>query len=282
MVEGVETDGSGPVQFERHGDIAVIRLNRPDVRNAQNSALLYALDAAFGEFAHDDQLRVAVLGGNGAHFSSGHDLGSSGMDYDVTFERVGMWWDHVGKQGAENYMARECEVYLGLCRRWRDIPKPTIAMVHGACIGAGLMVAWVCDLIVASSDAFFCDPVVAFGVPGVEFFSHPWEMGARQAKELLFTAEPIDAARALQLGMVNRVVEPDRLEAVSLELARKIARQPRFGLALAKMAVNQSQDAMGHRTGIDQAFALHQLSHAHNTIVSGSPMLGRRIETGER
>ena len=84
---------------------------------------------------------------------------------------------------------READAYLGLCRKWRDLPKPTIAMVHGGCIAGGLMLAWVCDLIIASEDAFFADPVVRMGIPGVEFFAHPWEVGVRKAKELLFTAD---------------------------------------------------------------------------------------------
>jgi enoyl-CoA hydratase len=268
------------VEFEADENIAVLRLNRPEVRNAQNSGMLYALDEALRRFAHDDDLRVGVLGGNGPHFSSGHDLGTAGVDYEVEYERISMWWSHIGQEGAENYMARECEVYLGLCRRWREIPKPTIAMVHGACIAGGLMLAWACDLIIAADDAVFSDPVVQWGVPGVELFAHPWEMGARQAKEFLFLGEPIGAQRAFELGMVNRVVPRDALEDTALDVARRIASKPRFGLALAKMAVNQSEDAMGYRVGTDQAFALHQLSHAHNLAVSGSPMLGRAVPTG--
>ena len=158
--------------------------------------------------------------------------------------------------------------------------QPTIAMVHGACIAGGLMLAWACDLIIAADDAVFSDPVVQWGVPGVELFAHPWEMGARQAKEFLFLGEPIGAQRAFELGMVNRVVPRDALEDTALDVARRIASKPRFGLALAKMAVNQSEDAMGYRVGTDQAFALHQLSHAHNLAVSGSPMLGRAVPTG--
>ena len=98
------------------------------------------------------------------------------------------------------------EVYLGMCRRWRELPKPTIAMVQGACIAGGLMLAWVCDLIVASDDAFFADPVVRMGIPGVEYFAHPWVLGPRFAKEMLFTGDRFSAQRAYELGMVSRVV----------------------------------------------------------------------------
>jgi enoyl-CoA hydratase/carnithine racemase len=123
-----------------------------------------------------------------------------------TFDRQAvLWWDHVGKAGADARYAREMEVYLGMCRRWREIPKPAIAMVHGACIAGGLMLAWVCDLIVAAQDAFFADPVVRMGIPGVEYFAHPWVLGPRFAKEVLFTGGRFTAERAYQLGMVNRV-----------------------------------------------------------------------------
>jgi enoyl-CoA hydratase len=262
------------VLYEQREEVVLITLNRPAYANAQNSAMLYALDEAFYRFAQDDTARVAILLGAGRHFSSGHDLGTPDADYDVSFPRVGMWWDHVDKEGAENRMAREEEVYLGMCRRWREIPKPTIAAVQGACIGGGLMLAWSCDLIVAADTAFFSDPVVQMGVPGVEFFAHPWQMTPRFAKEFLFLGERVDADRAKELGMVNRVVPLDRLEDDSVDLARRIAQMPRFGLALAKQAVNQAEDAMGLRTGMDAAFALHQLAHAHNAETTGYPVLG--------
>ena len=85
-----------------------------------------------------------------------------------------------------------------------QIPKPTIAMVHGACIGGALILAWACDLIIASDDTFFADPVVQMGMPGIEYFAHPWQMGSRFAKEFLFLGERIGASRAHELGMVNR------------------------------------------------------------------------------
>jgi enoyl-CoA hydratase len=266
------------VRYRREGAIAIITLNRPEYRNAQNSAMTYALDAAFYRAAADDDVRVIVLNGAGKHFSAGHDIGSPGRDIDQSFERrAGLWWDHVGKAGAESRYARESEVYLGMCRRWRELPKPTIAMVHGACIAGALMLAWCCDLIVAADDAFFADPVVKMGIPGVEYFAHPFVMGPRAAKEFLFTAEPVRAERALQLGMVNRVVPRDELESETMALAERIAQLPRLGLALAKKAVNQVEDIMGLQTGMDSVFGLHHLAHAHNAEVSGDSLAGETI-----
>jgi enoyl-CoA hydratase len=166
------------------------------------------------------------------------------------------------------------EVYLGMCRRWREMPKPAIAMVQGACIAGGLMLAWVCDLIIASPDAFFADPVVRMGIPGVEYFAHPWVLGARFAKEILFTGDRFSAQRAYELGMVSRVVPREDLASAALAMAERIAEMPAFGLALAKRAVNQCEDLMGMRPGMDSVFGLHHLAHAHNAEVSGSSLAG--------
>lgn len=257
------------VLYERAGAVVTITLNRPDVRNAQNGKLLYELDDAFRRFAFDDEAKVAILAGNGPHFSSGHDLGPGG-DRDTSFpDRKSLWWDHVDKPGAENRFARESELYVGLCRRWRELPKPTIAAVQGAAIMGGLMLAWSCDLIVASDDAFFADAAVDFGIPGVEMFAHPWELGPRRAKEFLFTGQRIGALEAQHLGMVSRVVPRDQLMTEAMALAERIAARPRLGLALAKQAVNQCEDLMGYRSGTDSVFGLHQLGHAHNSEVMG-------------
>ncbi|ROZ60407.1 enoyl-CoA hydratase [Rhodococcus sp. WS1] len=262
------------VTYEVRGTVAVVTLNRPDYRNAQNSVVTYALDAAFQRAVDDDDVKVIVLAGNGPHFSAGHDLGTPGRDHHVEYEnKAAMWWDHVDKPGGDQRFAREMEVYLGMCRRWREIPKPTIAMVQGACIAGGLMLAWVCDMIVAADDAFFSDPVVRMGIPGVEYFAHPWMVGSRFAKEMLFTGDRFTAQRAYEIGMVNRVVSRDDLEKETFALAERISEMPRFGLALTKKAVNQCEDQMGMRNGIDSVFGLHHFAHAHNAEV-GKDSLG--------
>ncbi|HZM76576.1 MAG TPA: enoyl-CoA hydratase [Candidatus Limnocylindrales bacterium] len=263
------------VLYERNGPVAVVTMNRPEYRNAQNSAMTYALDEAFGRAVNDDEVSVIVLAGRGKHFSAGHDIGTPGRDVDKSFERRAvLWWDHVGRSGADLRYAREMEVYLGMCRRWREIPKPTIAMVQGACIAGGLMLAWVCDLIVASDDAFFSDPVLKMGIPGVEYFAHPWAVGPRFAKEMLFTGDRFTAQRAYELGMVNRVVPRDELSPETTALAERIASMPRFGLALAKRAVNLCEDQMGMRTGMDTVFGLHHLAHSHNAETTTDSLAG--------
>ncbi|WP_190264255.1 enoyl-CoA hydratase [Glutamicibacter nicotianae] len=268
-------DSDGVVTYEVRGTTAIIRLNRPEYRNAQNSKMTYALDAAFTRAVEDDAVKAIVLAGNGKHFSAGHDIGTPERDADQSFERKAViWWDHVGTEGVDSRFARESEVYLGMCRRWRELPKPVIAMVHGACIAGGLMLAWSCDFIVASEDAFFSDPVVRMGIPGVEYFAHPWVTNPRAAKEMLFTGDRFTARRAYELGMVNHVVDRELLEEHTLNLAERIGAMPRLGLALAKKAVNQSEDLQGLRAGMDSVFGLHHAAHAHNAEVGGDSLAG--------
>lgn len=264
------------VRYERRGPVALVTMNRPEYRNAQNSAMTYALDEAFTRAVDDAGVKVIVLAGAGKHFSAGHDIGTPGRDVDKSFEnKAVLWWNHVDKAGGDQRFARESEVYLGMCRRWREIPKPTLASVQGACIAGALMLAWVCDMIIASDDAFFADPVVRMGIPGVEYFAHPWVLGPRAAKEVLFTGERFSAQQAKEWGMLNRIVPRADLEAETLAVAEKIAEMPPFGLALTKKAVNQAEDLMGMRSGMDSAFGLHHLAHAHNAEVGGDSLAGQ-------
>jgi enoyl-CoA hydratase len=269
------SDEEPEVCYERRGRVAVVTMNRPRYRNAQNSAMTYALDAAFTRAVDDPEVSVIVLAGAGEHFSAGHDIGTPGRDVQRSFpRRAVLWWDHVGAPGADGRYAREAEVYLGMCRRWREIPKPTIAMVQGACIAGGLMLAWSCDLIIAAEDAFFADPVLRMGIPGVEYFAHPWMLGPRVAKEILFTGDRFGARRAYEIGMVNDVVPRAELEHRTFAMADRIAAMPRFGLSLAKRAVNQCEDLMGMRAGMEAVFGLHHLAHAHNAETSGESLAG--------
>jgi enoyl-CoA hydratase len=268
------------VLYETHEATAVVTMNRPQVRNAQNAKMTQALDDAFVRAMNDDAVKVVVLAGAGPHFSAGHDIGTAERDIHRSFPRTSTtWWEHEDKPGAEAIFIRESELYLGMCRRWRELPKPTIAMVQGACVAGGLMLAWICDLAVASEDAFFADPVVRMGIPGVEYFAHPFAVPARVAKEMLFLGERMTAERAYQLGMVNRVVPREKLRAETLVLAKRIAEMPRFALALAKKAVNQAEERMGLRDAMDAAFALHHLAHAHNTLTTPDHLAGEDVKS---
>ena len=267
------------VLYEAADGIAWITMNRPKYNNAQNGRMTYELDDAFKRAVADDDVKVIVLRGEGKHFSAGHDIGTPGRDVHLSQDRVTMWYDHANKEGGEFLYVREAEAYLGMCRRWRDIPKPTIAAVQGACIAGGLMLAWVCDLIVATDDAFFSDPVVRMGIPGVEYFAHPFELNPRIAKEFLFTGDRMSAERAYQMGMVNRMSTRETLTDDVAALASKVAEMPRLGLALTKQAINNIEDLQGKRTGMDAAFAWHHFTHAHNELVSGDKLGGQNAKT---
>ena len=274
MAEHNDKNEAAVVLYEVRDAVAIVTMNRPEYHNAQNSQMTYALDAAFRRACDDDEVKVIVLRGAGKHFSAGHDIGTPGRDVDKTFDRASLWYDHTNKPGGEFLYAREQEVYLGMCRRWREMPKPTIAMVQGACIAGGLMLAWVCDLIVASEDSYFADPVVRMGIPGVEYFAHVHELNPRIAKEFLFLGERMPAPRAYQMGMLNRVVPRNELEQQTLDIAGRIAQMPRLGLQLSKQAVNNAEDLMGKRATMDMVFGLHHFAHAHNELVSGDRLGG--------
>lgn len=264
-----------PVLYDTRGPVALVTMNRPKYRNAQNAKMTYALDEAFVRAVRDDAVHVIVLAGAGDHFSAGHDIGTPERDIHKSFPRVATtWWEHENKAGAENIFVREQELYLGMCRRWRELPKPTIAMVQGACVAGALMLAWVCDLIIASDDAFFADPVVKMGIPGVEYFAHPHVMQPRLAKEFLFLGEKVSAQRAYEMGMINRVVPRQSLESETFSVAERIAKMPPFGLALTKKAINQAEDRMGLRDTMDATFGLHHLAHAHNSLSSEDHLAG--------
>jgi enoyl-CoA hydratase len=256
------------IRYERPADrVARIVLARPEKANAQDYRMLTELNEAFDLAAHDDDIRVVVLAADGNHFSSGHDLrAGSSMD---GIDPIGTWCCF-DADGAEGYMATEAEMYVGLCWRWRNLAKPTIAQVQGKVIAGGLMLVWPMDLVVCSDDATFADPVVALGVNGHEYFTHPYEVGGRIAKEMLFTGRAFTAEEALRVGMVNRVVPRDELESATLELAEHIARRPSLGLALAKQSVNNALDAMGMYTAIQSAFGLHHVGHNHNVRLFGT------------
>jgi enoyl-CoA hydratase len=270
MIGELSVNDQPAVRYEQPADrIVRIVLARPDTRNAQNTQMLYELNDAFNRAAADDEIRVVILAADGPHFSSGHDLHEQDKVAALDRHRTVGTWCGFGCSGAAGRTAIEKEIYLGLSERWRNLPKPTIAEVQGKVIAGGLMLVWPCDLIVASEDAQFCDNTVAMGVAGAEFFNHPWEVGVRKAKEMLFTTRFLGAREAERAGMVNHVVPHDQLSSFTLALASQIAEQPLFALRLAKEAVNTAQDNQGRVNAMQTSFALHQLCHSHNMNLYG-------------
>ena len=268
------------IEYEvQDSGVARITLNRPDTRNAQDKRMLYELNQAFDLAGRDNEVKCVILAANGPHFSSGHDMRD--REPMTEFDQVTNWggFDLPGQEG---HWAYEEELFLGLCWRWRNFPKPTLCEVQGKVIAAGLMLVWVCDIIIATEDATFSDPVVAFGVNGVEYFGHPWEFGIRKAKELLFTGGVMSAAEARSAGMVNHVVEREELTPFTQQMAERIAKRPSMGLRLAKQSVNQAQDAQGIWTALQSAMSLQQLGHANARVVHGIPVVPEGAEVIKR
>lgn len=262
--------------------VARIVMSRPEKLNAQGVVMTYELDDAFKRACHDDDVHVIILAADGKHFNAGHDLSGEGPTLPSAQQAVGLWGQYKAR-GWEGLYAREKEMYLEITERWRNAPKPTIAEVHGAVVAGGMMLAWACDLIVCSEDARFRDNTAAeMGVPGVEFFQHPYELGVRKAKEWLLTGDWLTAGEAERRGMVNHVVPRDQLSAKALELAKRIAANNRFTMKLVKESMNRSQDLMGRKQAMDAAFLLHQLGHTHNMLVHGFPIDISRLHPSVR
>ena len=243
------------LEIENHGAVRRILLAREAQRNAQSKLMLDELMAAFDEARVDDSVNVVVLGGKGAHFSAGHDLKQAQAERsNFTVE--------------ERWAYEELRYFDYSMKIW-DFPKPTIAQVQGACVAGGFMIANMCDLVVASESAYFSDPVGhTLGAAAVEVLIHPWVMGARKAKEMLFTGGKISAQEAKEMGMVNRVVSDAELPDAAMALAQQIAKAPPFGLHLIKRSINRTLDSQGLRTALAAHFDTHQLSHLSNGFLT--------------
>jgi enoyl-CoA hydratase len=232
------------LRYEKGDRIAKITMDRPRYRNAQSRLLLEEMDNAFASAADDDGVRVVILAGEGEHFSSGHDIGTQ-EEMDDRKERS--YPDGLGGE-----YQRSWDLFSDMCLRWRDLPKPTIAQVQGYCIYGGWMIASAMDVIVASADARF--------LPShFQYFSVPWDIPPRKAKEILWQARFVEADEALELGLVSRVVPREQLEPSTLELAEQIARMDPFAARMVKFSVNQAQDAMGFRTSVQAAHSNYML-----------------------
>jgi len=262
--------GYDTLLYEVDGAVATITMNRPEVANAQNTALIDDLDAAFDEADADDAVRVVVLAGAGEHFSSGHDLKAL-----VGQEAPDAWV--AMRDTPEGKFHHEKVMYFDRCVRIHDFRKPTIAAVQGSCVAAGLMLACMCDLIVAADDAVFQNPVLRMTGAGVELLVEPWELGIRKAKEFLLTGDRIDAAEAWRLGLVNKVVPRVELMAATRALADKVALVPPVTAQVVKASINN----VGELQGKSQSWKYHFMAHhwTHNTATALDALEARKQKT---
>jgi enoyl-CoA hydratase len=217
--------------------VAQITLNRPAYRNAQSYRMLDEIDQAFDLARADREVRVVVVRGAGGVFSTGHDLGTpEGMEY-----RYGLG----AEEGIETYDQFK-KYNLDLLLKWRNFPKPTIAMVEGYCIYAGWMLAAAMDVVFAAEDAEFLGGFV-------EYNSIPWDIGVRRAKELCFESRFIRAEEAARYGVVNRVYPKADLERETLAYARRVAENAPETLRMAKIQMNKAQDHQGFTNAVEDS-----------------------------
>jgi enoyl-CoA hydratase len=237
------------VRYETDGPVATITLNRPEAANAQSTQMIEDIDACFDRVEADDDIRVVILAAEGKHFSAGHDL-----------KEILAGEEHWAAMRAtpEGKLVHEQVMYWDKLVRIRDFPKITIAAVQGTCSAAGLMLACMCDLIVAARDARFSNPVLRMSGVGVEILVEPWEIGARKAKEFLFCAETLDADEAHRAGLVNRVVGRNELLPTAREMADRAALVPPLTARAVKDTINHTLDLQGQRESWRYHFMVHQ------------------------
>jgi enoyl-CoA hydratase/carnithine racemase len=245
---------------ERRGAVEWITMNRPEVRNAQNTQMLNELDDAIRTAEADPDVNVIVLAGAGKDWSAGHDLKA------YVGEAPSDEW-HEKRKTPEGKFEHERSMYFERCLAIRECRKPVIAAVQGNCIAGGFMVAAACDLLVASDDAVFQNPVLRMTGAGVEALMEPYAFAFnfRKAKEFLWTGDKIGAAEAERLGLVNRVVPRDRLEEETMALAERIAKVPPTTVQNVKRSLNHAEDLAGMRNALEYHFMVHQFQHNTKT-----------------
>jgi enoyl-CoA hydratase len=240
------------VLSERRGAVALLTLNRPDKLNAINVPVIEALDAALDAALADDAVRAIVVAGAGRAFSAGFDL-DMGMG-DGTPDPA--------------QVRRALENDFRIIMRFWDAPKPTIAAVHGYCLGSALELALACDLTVASEDCRFGEPEVKFG-SGIVALLLPWFAGPKAAKYLLLTGDDrVSAAEAQAMGLVNRVVPAAALLDEAIALAARIAANDAQAVRLTKLAINRSLDIGGMRQALLAALETDVFIETHETAES--------------
>ncbi len=221
--------------------IAVLTFNRPQVLNAFDGVLVRETQDALAELAAEEQVAAIVVRGAGRAFSAGFDLKAGAAT--------------AGQRGLAEWR-KVLEADFDFIMAFWHCPKPTIAAVHGYCIGGAFELSLACDVTVAAQSTKFGSPEVKFGSGAVALLL-PWVAGPKAAKELLLTGDDqLTAERAHALGIVNQVV-PDGFE---LERARTIARSMATAapgaVRLSKLAINRSFDAMGLREALASALEL--------------------------
>jgi enoyl-CoA hydratase/carnithine racemase len=249
------------VIYEKEGSIARIILNQPEKANAQSSEMVHDMETCLYEAEHDYDIRVVILKARGNGFCSGHLIGKQGTAYEEfkeAQERVGSAW------------MPQFDLFVWPVLHIWEFPKPMIAQVHGYAIGGGTYFALLPDITIASEDAYFQMPLVqGMGLPGGETMIEPWVfMNWKRAAEYLYTAQTLTAEEAHHMGLVNRVVPRDDLEATVEEMAGRIAMAPLTTLRASKTLIKRAWELMGLRMHLQMSNDLLSLTGAHSDVRS--------------
>jgi enoyl-CoA hydratase/carnithine racemase len=233
------TQDLGVVRYECEPPLARIVLNWPERANAQSSEMVWQVDRALDLAEDDFDVKVVILKANGKGFCAGHVM--AGPDAYPEFV--------ASQQAIDSNWVGSRKLFLWPTLRFYEFPKPMIAQVHGYALGGGTYWAFLPDITVASEDAYFQMPLVqGLGFPGGETMVEPWTfMNRKRAAEYLYTAQTLSAEQAREMGLINRVVPRDRLEAEVEELAARIARAPLSTLMGTKSLLVRAWDQMGMR-----------------------------------
>ena len=226
--------------YEKSGPIARITLNWPEKANAQDQKLAEEVDAALLDADRDYDIKVVILKANGKGFCSGHAIGDNARDYPSFAE---------GAQRTGTPWKAQTDLFVKPTLNLWELSKPTIAQVHGYCLGGGTHYGLTTDIVIAADDAYFSyPPLQGFGMPSGECSIEPWVfMNWRRASYYLYTAEKVDAAKALEYGLINEVVPRDELEDRVESIARHIAQAPLTTLMATKANIKRAWEMMGMR-----------------------------------
>ena len=228
------------ITIDRRGAVARLTLSRPERANALNAAMLGEINTALDDLDRDESVRALIVTGAGAAFASGFDLKEQ-------MERAPK-----GKDAWRGILRKDFDTIM----RFWHFRTPTIAAVRGPCLAGACELALACDITLAAEDAFFGEPELKFGA-GIVALLLPWVVGPKIAKEIIYTGEDrIPAARAREIGMVNRVVPGAELEATAFSIAQHIAAVDPNLVKQTKRAINRTLEAQNMLEALEEALAI--------------------------
>ena len=245
--------------------IATITMNRPDAGNALLPEQRDRIIELLGIASNDASVRAVALRANGRHFCTGADVGSiAGASSGE--RKVGDGMRRI-QGGAQRLIAAVL-----------DCTKPVVAVVHGPAAGLGAHLAFACDLVVAADSAYFLEPFLLRGlvVDAGGAYLLPRMVGLQRAKELAFLGDKLPAAEAKELGLVNRVVPADQLDAAATELLTRLAAMPTSALSFTKQLFNRSLDGDRTASFVAEAMAQEMQSHSHDATEGVTAFMERR------